>query len=183
MTDIELVKGICEQDELVLEQLQKKYGTYCESIAMKLLMDEQEVQEVMNDVWLQVWGQIPVAKPKNLKQYLAKTVRNLALHFIEYHNAQKRCGICIQLDELAECIPDQLANYDAEEIQIRDAINHFLRELKPEHCQMFVNRYWYGDSIQELAREFRCSENRVGVIMYRCRRKLKQFLEKEEIWL
>ena len=183
MTDIELVTGICERDEFILELLQKKYGTYCAGIAMKLLKNEQEVQEVLNDVWLLTWERIPVARPVNLKLYLSKMVRNTALHFIEHHNAQKRSGICLQLDELAECIPDRFSKDDVEILHLRDIMNRFLSELKPEYRQMFLRRYWYGDSIQELSQEFRCSESRVGVILFRCRRKLKDYLEKEEIWL
>lgn len=183
MTDMELMKRMAERDEFALSLLQRKYGTYCQSIAMRLLANEQEAQEVVNDAWLQVWERIPAVMPANFKQYLAKTVRNTALHCIEFRSARKRSGICVQLDELAECIPDRLSCCDVELIVLRDALNGFLRGLKPEYRQMFVRRYWYGDSVRELAQEFSCSENRVGVILHRCRKQLKKYLEKEDIGL
>lgn len=183
MTDMELVERLARRDELALELLQQKYGTYCQSIAMRLLSNQQEADEVVNDAWLQVWERIPTAKPSNLKLYLAKTVRNTALHCIEFRSAQKRSGIHVQLDELAECIPDRLVGCDVETIVLRDALSGFLRGLKPEYRQMFVNRYWYGDTVQDLAREFHCSRNRVGVILHRCRKQLKKYLEKEDIGL
>lgn len=183
MTDIELLEKLVVRDETALIQLQKKYGTYCQSIAMRILKDTQEAEEVVNDALLQVWERIPTAKPSNLKLYLAKTVRNTALHCIEFRNAQKRSGIHVQLDELAECIPGKLADCDAEIIVLRDALSSFLRGLKPEYRRMFVGRYWYGDSVHDLAQEFQCSENRVGVVLHRCRKQLKKYLEKEEIGL
>lgn len=183
MTDVELVRGISQRNEQALEQLQEKYGAYCESIARKILGNDQEIQEVMNDVWLQIWERTSLISPLNLKAYLAKTVRNSALHFIEYHNAQKRSGICVQLDELSECIPDRFSNCDAQMLSLRNSINQFLRGLSSEQRQMFVRRYWYGDSVQEIGERFHCSGNRVGVILCRCRKKLKKQLEKEELWI
>lgn len=183
MTDEELVGRISGREETALELLQEKYGTHCFGIAGNLLGDEQQIQEVMNDVWFQVWESIPTARPKNLKAYLAKAVRNTALHYIAFHNAKKRSGICVQLDELSECIPGRLSDCDVDTLHLRNVINQFLRTLKPEYRQIFVNRYWYGDSINALAKNFRCSENRIVVILHRVRKKLKENLEKEEIWL
>lgn len=70
--------------------LMQQYGTYCRSIVMRILSDEQDVSECCNDVWMQVWQHIPPLKPLDLKLYVGKTARNLALHRLEYNNAQKR---------------------------------------------------------------------------------------------
>ena len=62
---------------------------------------------------------------------------------------------------------------------LKDTLNRFLRSLKAEERRIFLRRYWYGASIEELSEELGCSQTRVANILLRTRKKLKKYLEKE----
>ena len=66
-----------------------------------------------------------------------------------------------------------------DEILLRDAINGYLRGLKAEKRMIFLRRYWYLDSITDIAGRFSISESKVKTTLFRCRRELRNYLEKE----
>ncbi|MGI6406811.1 MAG: sigma factor-like helix-turn-helix DNA-binding protein [Syntrophaceticus sp.] len=43
---------------------------------------------------------------------------------------------------------------------------------------MFVRRYWYSDSIHDIAERFQISSNNVTVRLFRTRKKLQSYLRK-----
>ena len=56
------------------------------------------------------------------------------------------------------------------------AINGFLETLPPEKRVLFVRRYWYFDSVAEIAARLGRTENQVSVALSRLRRKLREHL-------
>lgn len=183
MQDPELLEGLERRDENALAALQTRYRAYCAYIAAKILGCEQSAQEVCNDVWLQVWRSIPPARPDDLRLYIGKAARNTALKYLERENAQKRSGVFVQLDELAQCIPDKLSAVEPEDLALKEALERFLRSLPQEQRRVFVRRYWYGDTVRELAERFDCAPTRITGILFRTRKQLKKYLEKEDIAL
>lgn len=57
----------------------------------------------------------------------------------------------------------------------------FLETLDKRSRIMFVRRYWYSDSISDLAERFQISNNNVSVRLSRIRGKLKRYLKKEGV--
>jgi RNA polymerase sigma-70 factor (ECF subfamily) len=131
---------------------------------------------VVADVWMQVWTSIPPNDPDHLRLYVGRIARNLALNRLEYRNAGKRAAL--PLEELEAASPDRILERQA----LRDGLEAFLRQQKPEHRQMFLRRYWYGDSVEELSARFACSRTKVTGVLFRLRRNLRRFLEKEELY-
>ena len=86
-------------------------------------------------------------------------------------------------DELAEAIPerDGASEYDA--AGLSRAIDVFLRTLPRTARVMFVRRYFYADGIGEIARLTGTGKANVSQILFRTRKKLKAFLEKEGFYL
>lgn len=182
MTDMEIMESLESRQSLGLRQLEALYGSYCLAIAKKILGDEQEAQQVVNDTWMQVWCAIPPARPENLRLYVGRTVRNLALNHLTYLRAQKRSwGLQLQLDELAQVIPARYSALDPEQQHLKDALNRFLEGLPKEYRQIFLRRYWYSDTTEELAQRFHCTPSRVSGILFRLRKQLKKLLEKEDL--
>lgn len=176
MTDQELINGLFARDEEALRAVQIKYGAYCRSIVIHML-EEMDAEEVLNDVWLALWGSVPPAQPANLRLYLGKIARNAAIVRIEYNEAAKRKTVTVLLDELAECLPD-LRRADTD---LRDALNRFTRSLREEERRVFLRRYWYGETIPELSESLQIGKSRIAGILRRTRKKLKQYLEKEDL--
>lgn len=180
MTQEEILEMLEQRDPEAIHTLIQQYGAYCRSIVMRILSDDEDVNECCNDVWLQVWQHIPPQKPLDLKLYIGKTARNLALHRLEYHNAQKRSAIVVQLDELAQVIPDHMQNIQVDKFVLQEMLRDFLWSLPQESRQVFVLRYWYGETVEEIAKRFHCSTGRISIILFRTRKKLRKILEKED---
>ena len=172
----DIIELLERRDEAGLVLLKEKYADYCYSIIYGLLRDHSQTEEALSDVWLAIWNSIPPARPLRLRAYLAKTARNTALHYLRYDNAQKRTAVTVLLDELAECIPDPRWQSENE---LKELLREFVNGLDPETQRIFLRRYWYNHSIKELAKATHFSESRITGILFRTRKKLRNFLEKE----
>lgn len=183
MNDNELIELYFARNEKAIEQTQIKYENYCHAIAENILGDEEDSKECTNDTWLKVWNAIPPLRPDNLKLFIAKITRNLALNKYKERNASKRgAGNIGQVfDELAMCIPDEKCNVESEylEKELSKLINIFLREQPIKRRNFFIRRYFFGESMEEVARRYDVSVGSVMTALSRTRKELKKYLEKE----
>lgn len=58
-------------------------------------------------------------------------------------------------------------------------LNDFLRKLTRQSRTYFVRRYWYGESIREIADSCGAGEEKVKSSLFRTRQRLRTVLEKE----
>ena len=181
MEDSEIIGLFFERSEQAVEELNRKYGPAIRKTAANILSDRLDVEECINDTYLRAWNSIPPQKPNALVSYVCKIARNLALDRYHANSAAKRNGnYDLILDEMEECIPSNLnveTEYDAKELSA--AINRFLAGLPRDDRFLFVRRYWYGDSVNDLSVMTACSTNRISVRLFRLREKLKKTLIKE----
>ena len=68
-------------------------------------------------------------------------------------------------------------------MEISKHINMFLETLDKENRILFVRRYWYSDSIEDLAKLFCTSKHNVSVRLARTREKLKKYLSRKGVSL
>lgn len=183
MTDNEIINALFRREEAALTAMQEKYRGYCSSIAGRIVADPETTEEVCSDVWLGLWQSIPPARPENLRLYIGKAARNRALHRLDQENARKRSGIRVQLDELAECLPDHAAELEPDRLALRQVMADFVQSLPTEKRLVFLRRYWFGDTVEQIARRIGCKPCRITGILYRTRKELKKKLEQEEIEL
>lgn len=184
MNDEQIVDLYFRRDEAAIAESQKKYGAYCMKIAMNILSSEPDSEECVNDVWLGAWRSIPPQRPANLATYLGKITRNLSINRYKMKYAEKRAvnEFSLSLDELDECVPGGEPVENDERVgQIGESINDFLHGQKSLDRRVFVCRYFYGDSISEIAERFGISESRIKSLLFRMRSKLKAHLEKDGI--
>ena len=179
MDDAKIVQLYWDRDTQAIAATSDKYGTYCSHIARNILSNEEDTEECVNDTYLNVWNSIPPHRPQILSAYLGKIVRNLAFNRHQYNTAAKRGSGTIPavLDELAECVPDGndvSRIYDQKELSA--AINNFLASLPAGKRKIFVCRYWYSDSISDIAARFGMSSGAVSMTLNRLRQKLRIYL-------
>ena len=62
-------------------------------------------------------------------------------------------------------------------------LNAFLRKLSREARTVFLRRYWYGESVADTAAALGCGEGKVKSSLFRTRKALRAYLEKEGISL
>jgi RNA polymerase sigma factor (sigma-70 family) len=185
--DDEIVELFWKRSEAALSEAERKYSKYCHSIAFGILRCNEDAEECVNDTLAKAWNAIPPARPSVLRTFLGKITRNLSLNVLEKMNAEKRGlgQVPLALSELDECVSgsDFEAERHIEEETITQAVNRFLSRLDPEQQKVFVRRYWYVSSIEEIAGGYGMSESKVKSILFRLRKKLKRELEKEGILL
>ncbi len=172
---MDIIERLERRDEAAIELLKAYYGDYCYRIIYNQLCSHEETEEALNDVWMKIWNSIPPARPTHLRAYIAKAARNTAIDYIKKNTAERRSGITELLDEIAEVVPDTSESDGF----LKDTLNRFVRSLRSEEQRIFLRRYWYGASIEELADELGCSQTRIANILHRTRKKLRKHLEKE----
>ena len=60
--------------------------------------------------------------------------------------------------------------------ELAEAIDRFLRTLPERECSIFLRRYWYVDSVQDIAARYALRENTAKSILFRTREKLRRYL-------
>lgn len=182
MEDSQIVELYWQKSEDAIKETDRKYRAYCFTIANNILCNRQDSEECVNDTWLKAWNAIPPHKPKVLPVFLAKITRNLSFNRFYARSAQKRGSgeIILVLDELAECLSSK-SNVESEYAakELGQHIRLFVRALPEKDCNVFVRRYFFTESVREIAKRYQLTENNVMVILSRTRKKLKQYLIKE----
>ena len=181
MKDKELIALFFDRDERAIEYTSAKYGSYCRAIADKLLRSAEDSEECLNDVWLAAWDTIPPNDPPSLAAYLGRIARNVSVRRLRYLNRVKRGrDITVYLDELSESVPDGKSVESAlESAELRGRLEAFLKKQKKINRQLFICRYYYLDGIGQIADRFSMTENQVKLRLFRMRKKLREYLEKE----
>lgn len=185
MEDQQIIELFWGRSEQAITQLAEKYGKLCRNLSENILKSPMDAEECVNDTYFAVWNTIPPQKPDSLPGYLCRIVRNISVKRYHANTAQKRKSFYdVALGELEECIPaSQNVENESDARELVRAINHVLRRLTKENCIIFVRRYWFADSIPELAKMFRTSEHNISVRLSRTRKALKKYLEKEGIYV
>lgn len=179
--DIKIIELFLARMEQAIVELSKKYGAVCGNIARNILKNDRDAEECVNDAYLAAWNTIPPEKPDPLKTYIFRIVRNISI--TKYHagtSAKRNSYYDIALDELECCLADfSTVEQEIDAGELSRQIDNFLDTLNEENRVMFVRRYWYSDSISDIAERFHTNNNNVSVRLSRIREKLKKHLKKE----
>ena len=182
MDDKEIIALFLARDEGAIQAAQRQYGGYCAAIANGILDDRGAAEECVNDTWLKCWQSIPPQHPRSLKGFAGRIVRNLALSALRAEKAQKRGGgqTALALDELSEVVSGGETPEGAMDRQaLRAALDGFLAGLPERSRSLFLRRYWYLDSVEQLAKRFGMSKTQATTTLHRLRQKLRAHLEQE----
>lgn len=179
MDDAKIVQLYFDRNEQAIPATADKYGNYCKSIANNILGNHQDAEECVNDTYLNTWNTIPPHRPKMLSTFLGKIVRNLSFNRYKHNTAGKRGGgeLPAVLDELAGCVS---GNDDVEQAyeykELVKGINDFLSTLPVHKRNIFVCRYWYTDSVADIAARYNMSYAAVSMELTRLRTKFHNYL-------
>ena len=184
MHDLNIIELYFARDERAIKETEAKYGKLCYGIAYNILKNHEDSKECVNDTLVGVWNAIPPAKPCNFTAFICKIARNLSLKRLESQSRQKRSHtMTIPLDDLAEVLADENIGVGVSDEDIGKLIGDFLRNEKEEVRNVFIRRYYFFDSIGNIAHRYSFTENKVRNMLYHTRIKLKDYLIKEGIEL
>ena len=182
MEDAAIVGLYWKRDEAAVLETEQKYGRYLTKIAFNILASIEDSRESVNDTYLKAWASMPPHKPGILSTYLGKITRQNSIDMRRKRGSKKRCAseYALSLSELTECA--SMGDSPEQEFELKllaNAINAYLRTLSKEVRSVFVGRYYFSDSIKEIATYHDMGESKTKSILYRTRVGLKAHLEKE----
>lgn len=183
MEDAQIISLYWARDEEAIPASDEKYGRLCRTLSRNILGSPEDAEECVNDTWHRAWDTMPPQRPQSLRAYFAALARNLSLDRWRERRAEKRGGgLEVLLSELEDCVP---AADDVERTvetgELARAIDRWLDGLTPADRTAFLRRYWYGQRVDEVARQAGCVPNTMTKRLGRLRESLRRALEQEGI--
>jgi len=183
MDDGSIIELYWERKEEAIQETALKYGRLCAHIARNILSSYEDSEECVNDTYFSVWNAIPNKRPIRFSAFISKITRNLALKKYEFISAAKRNPAAIaSLEELGDCVSGtESVESEIEKICIESTIDKFLWQQSEEKRNIFIRRYWYFDSIEDICQSTGFTQSKVKSMLYEMRQKLRKQLEREGI--
>lgn len=183
--DERIIELLFERSEQALRELDIKYGKVCRKLSLNIVNSQQDAEECVNDAYLGMWNAVPPTRPKPLLAYLCKIVRNISLNIYWRNEAAKRGGhYRIAMDEIEACTAGpNTVEAEIEAKELARIIEDFLETLSVENRVIFMRRYWFSDSYEDIARRVGLTEKNISVRLTRIRQKLRDYLLEREVFV
>ena len=182
MEDQKIIDLYWQRSEQAIVETDTKYGGYCYSIAYNILTNREDSEESVSDTYMAAWQSMPPKRPGILPAFLGKITRHLSIDRWRRKTADKRGGseVSLALEELEGCVSGMESVVDRlQRKELTVLIIRFLDSLPETERNVFLCRYWYADSVQDVADTFGFSVAKVNSMLYRTRQKLRRQLQKE----
>lgn len=181
MTDEALLERFRLRDDSAIALTDRVYGARCLALARSILKSREDAEECVNDAYLRLWERIPPEQPQSLWAYLSRIVRNLSLDRLRERGSLKRGGaaVTVALDELSKLCGPESAEDAVAARELGRAIDGWLRTLPELQAHVFLRRYYFFETREQIAERCGISAPQVSVQLSRARKKLRQFLSRE----
>lgn len=179
MEDNQIIELYWNRNEKAISETDLKYGKYCNHIAYNILQDIEDSNECVNDTYLKTWNCIPPKKPDVFKLFLAKITRNLAID--KYRKNKHKSTMEEVLDELNDCTSNTNIENEVVYSDMLKNINIFLDNLPIDKRRIFIDRYWFFESIEIISTKYELNKGNVKMILSRIRKNLKEYLKEVEL--
>ncbi len=181
-TDEEIIQLFFERDEQAIRHTDIRYGKDILELSFRMLKQEEDAEENQNDTYFEAWKLIPPTWPDCFRAFLLKICRNKALSKIQKRRTAKRMAVLVPLsDELEMCIPDNRFEEMADLNYLTSSIERFLDSISREDRVMLLRRFWYMESVKDIAADYGITEGNLSTRLWRLKTKLKHHLESEGI--
>jgi len=180
--DAKIVELYWQREQSAIRETERKYGNYLAKVAYNILNDMDDSMESVNDTYLSAWNAMPPHRPQALCPFLSKLTRRIAISLLRKKQSLKRGGgeYEVSLSELQQCIPGGNTTEEQYEGKALSAcIAAFLHGVSEQARNAFIGRYFYMDSVKEVARYCGLTESNAKVLLHRTRIALREYLEKE----
>jgi RNA polymerase sigma-70 factor (ECF subfamily) len=146
--DVALVRRIMDGDETALASLYDRYSPLVYSVALRVLRDPQAAEEVLQDIFYQLWRTADRFDPArgSLPGWLLVAARNRAISRLR----QRSPAAGEELDELRVELPFNLENATAQK-QLLGRVRAELERLPAEQRAAFELAYFEGLTHSEIA--------------------------------
>ena len=176
MNKINLIKSYMVKNELNIEKVMQDYTAYVYTILINkgLKLSEQDIEEIISDVFLAVWkNQKNLDIDKEMSAYLAGITKNIYIKKVRHYKST------IDIDDYKNNLYEtENLEFKTENTEKYDLVIVEINKMKNEDKRIFMSYYYYAKSIKDIANELNISEDKVKSRLFRIRRKLKKMLEK-----
>lgn len=183
MDDEKIIELFFERNEQAIKELDLKYGKVCHKVSYNILHNTQDAEECVNDAYLGTWNAIPPQRPNPLLTFLCKIVRNLSIMRHHMNTAMKRNSTYdVALEELEGCLASpSTVEAELETKRLAHIIENFLESLTLENRVIFMRRYWFSDTYEQIAERMGITEKNVSVRLTRIRKQMRDYLAEREV--
>ncbi len=181
-TDEHIIALYQQRSEEAIDATYQKYGGLLFQLAWNILENYEDAEECVNDTCLAAWNDAADVRPRSLKSWLCRIVRNEAIDRVRQRTSQKRGdgNVDVVLDELAFCLPsDEDTARKLEQQELASAISAYLREQPRNRRTIFIQRYYFASTTSDIAAEQGMTSEAVRQLLYRMRQELKEHLQSE----
>lgn len=178
MEDSRIIDLFFERSEEAINALDKKYGGLCYRLSHQILNNRLDAEECVNDAYLGMWNTIPPERPNPLRAFLCKIVRNLSLKRYHANTAAKRNStydVAMAEVEGVLASPDTVEG-EIEAKELARELEQFLDRLTSENRVLFLRRYWFADTYEEIGKQMGMTQKNVSVRLARLRKQLREYL-------
>ena len=167
-----MVERLRRGDSAGLEALMERYTPYVSAIAARILPGQpREWEELTADVFLAAWDNRRKLRPGGVKGWLAVTARNRCLNRLRALRPEE-----LPLEEeILPLAPDGPQG----ELEARERarlVKEALDTLERTDRELFVRRYYYGQTVARAAAELGLRESTAKSRLARGRERLRKFL-------
>ena len=183
LSDEEIIALYWARNENAIKHTDDKYRAYLLKIANNILKDMQDSEECLNDTYLSAWNTIPPERPYLLKAFLAAIIRNQSLMVGRRQKAQKRAAMsqAVSLSELEDVLADTRETDDTHMLAM--VIESYIASLDKDQRYIFLGRYYFGKSIDDIASEMGVSRSKISKQIAYIKQTLREKLQEEGIGL
>lgn len=175
MTERELLRALRRGDTRAVEAAIDLCGAYVAAVIhnqLGRLSSPEDVEELSSDVFLALWQNREKLRGDSLRPWLGTVARNRARSHL-----RKLGELTVPEDELLTVATDCTETL-ASERERRRTLARAVSELGEPDGEIFVRRYYYNQSIPNIAAETGLHPENIKTRLRRGREKLKAILEK-----
>ena len=176
--DKTILRRLKRGDAAALEAAVRQYSGYVSAVIGNQLgpcAAAEDIEELASDVFVALWRAPQPLRTEHLRGWLGKVARNQAISFLRRQHLQ------LVRDEDCILVDDRDAQKLLEAKERSALLNAALAALTPEDREIFLRRYYYGDSVRRLSGLFGLTENTVKSRLFRLRAGLRDARLKEGI--
>ncbi|MBU5427707.1 sigma-70 family RNA polymerase sigma factor [Tissierella pigra] len=177
-----LIEKALKGDENSFAEIIDLYKNYVFAIILNFIKDYNEVENVAQEVFLQIYLSLPNYESNNFKGWISRIASNKSIDFIRKKKAKFKEEIMEDEDELMDT-PRFSHNHTPEEILIekerKQEVSNLCRSVPAIYTDVIEKFYLEGKSYEEIAEEEGVTVKTIASRLYRGRNMLKEKWRKD----
>ncbi len=178
MTEKKMIRLIQNHNTKAFEKLIDQYSHYVSAVIYNIIgvnMTREDIEEVASDVFVSIWNNPQKLCDGKVKQLLSAISRNLAL------NKLREVQQTVSVDENEFLLFDDNFESEIDRYEKAEIINDALSTLSDIERDIFIRFYYLGQSSSQISEKLNITVTNVTTTLSRGRRKMKNYLNKNNI--